>query len=70
MLETARLSTMEARAGETIEVEATLHPYQAEARMVRVKVKLPGGLTPGPMRVVVSDGATVDRLTTRTGNAD
>ena len=54
----------------TIEVEATLHPYQAEARMVRVKVKLPAELTPGPLRVVVSDGATVDRLTTlRTGRA-
>ncbi len=53
----------------TIEVEATLHPYQAEAKVVRVKVKLPAELTPGTMRVVVSDGATVDRMTTRTGRA-
>ena len=68
VLESARLSKIEARAGETIEVEATLHPYQAEARMVRVKVKLPAELAPGTMRVVVSDGATVDRLTTRTGS--
>jgi hypothetical protein len=67
VLESARLSRIEARAGDEIEVEATLHPYQAEARMVRVKVKLPAELSPGPMRVVVSDGATVDRLTTRTG---
>jgi hypothetical protein len=67
VLETARLSTMEARAGDTIEVEATLHPYQADARVVWVKVKLPAVLTPGPMRVVVSDGATVDRLTTPSG---
>ena len=63
VLESARLSRIEARAGDEIEVEATLHPYQAEARMVRVKVKLPAQLTPGTMRVVVSDGATVDRLT-------
>ena len=35
--------------------------------MVRVKVRLPAELGSGPMRVVVSDGATVDRLTTRTG---
>jgi hypothetical protein len=69
VLESARLSRIDARAGDEIEVEATLHPYQAEARMVRVKVKLPAELTPGPMRVVVSDGATVDRLTTRTGIA-
>jgi hypothetical protein len=67
VLESARLSRIEARAGDEIEVEATLHPYQAEARMVRVKVKLPVELTPGMMRVVVSDGTTVDHLTTRTG---
>ncbi len=66
-LESARLSRMEARPGDTVEVEAMLHPYQAEARMVRVKVKLPDDLTPGPMRVMVSDGATLDRLTTRAG---
>jgi hypothetical protein len=67
VLESARLSRIDAHAGDEIEVEATLHPYQAEARMVRVKVKLPAELAPGAMRVVVSDGATVDRLTTRTG---
>jgi hypothetical protein len=67
VLESARLSRIDAHAGDEIEVEATLRPYQAEARMVRVKVRLPAELTPGTMRVVVSDGATVDRLTTRTG---
>ena len=67
VLETARLSRMEARAGETIEVEATLHPYQAEPRVVRMVVKLPAVLSPGPLRVLVSDGATVDKLTTPTG---
>ncbi len=66
-LESARLSRMEARPGDAVEVEAMLHPYQAEARMVRVKVVLPDDLTPGPMRVMVSDGATLDRLTTRAG---
>lgn len=67
VLDTARLSAIEARAGGTIEVEATLHPYQTDERVVRVKVKLPAVLTPGTMRVVVSDGATVDRLMTQTG---
>jgi hypothetical protein len=67
VLESARLSRIDAHAGDEIEVEATLHPYQAEVRMVRVKVKLPAELTPGTMRVIVSDGTTVDRLTTRTG---
>jgi SpoIVB peptidase S55 len=67
VLESARLSRIDAHAGDEIEVEATLHPYQAEARIVKVKVKLPAELTPGTMRVVVSDGATVDRLMSRTG---
>jgi hypothetical protein len=67
VLESARLSRIEARAGDEFEVEVTLHPYQAEARMVKVKVKLPVETAPGMMRVVVSDGATVDKLTTRTG---
>jgi hypothetical protein len=67
VLESARLSRMEVRAGDEIEVEAMVHPYQAEARMVRVKMKLPEDLAAGSMRVVVSDGATLDRLTTKIG---
>ena len=63
VLEGARLGQTEARAGDTLDVEATLHPYQAEERVVRLKVKLPDSLTPGQLRIVVSDGATVDRLT-------
>ena len=66
-LGSARLGRLEARAGDEIEVEATLHPYQAKEKVVRVKVKLPADLRPGPMRVMVSDGATLDRLTTRAG---
>jgi len=62
VLEGARLGQTEARAGDTLDVEATLHPYQAEARVERMKVKLPDSLTPGPLRIVVSDGATLDRL--------
>jgi hypothetical protein len=64
VLEGARLGRTEARAGETIDVEATVHPHQAEARVMRLKVKLPDSLTPGLLRIVVSDGATLDRLTT------
>jgi hypothetical protein len=67
VLESARLSRIEARAGDTVEVEVTLHPYQAEERQVRVQVKLPPELSAGPLRVLVSDAATVDRLMTRPG---
>jgi len=66
-MESARLGTLEARAGDEIEVEATLHPYQSEAKLVKVKVKLPADLSPGPMRVMVSDGATLDHLTAHAG---
>lgn len=64
VLEGARLGQTEAHAGDTIDVEATLHPYQAQERVVQLKVKLPDSLMPGPLRIVVSDGATLDRLTT------
>ena len=64
VLEGARLGETEAHAGGTLDVEATLHPYGAEERVVRMRVKLPETLTPGPLRLVVSDGATLDRLTT------
>ena len=67
VLEGARLGRTEAHAGETLDVEATLHPYQAEARVMRIAVKLPDSLTPGPLRLVVSDGASLDRLMTPPG---
>ncbi|MDQ2835016.1 MAG: SpoIVB peptidase S55 [Acidobacteriota bacterium] len=66
-LESARLSKLEARAGDEIQVEATLAPYQAQEKIVRLKVKLPADLAPGPMRVIVSDGTALDRLTTHMG---
>ena len=64
VLEGARLGQTEAHAGETLDIEATVHPYQAEAQVVRMTVKLPDSLMPGPLRIVVSDGATLDRLET------
>jgi hypothetical protein len=64
VLEGARLGRTEAHAGETVDIEATLHPYQAEAQVIRMAVKLPDSLMPGPLRIVVSDGTTLDRLAT------
>ena len=48
-------------AGDTIEVEATLRPWQQAERNVRVLVKLPARLAAGNLRLLVSDGATLDR---------
>jgi hypothetical protein len=68
-VESARLGALEARPGETIDAEVTLRPYQSEAKLMRLKVRLPADLTPGQVRVMVSDGATVDRLLSAGGQA-
>lgn len=62
LLEGARLNQTEARPGDTVDLEATLRPYEAEERVVHLKVKLPDNLAPGPLRIVVSDGATLDHM--------
>ncbi|HEY8997175.1 MAG TPA: SpoIVB peptidase S55, partial [Edaphobacter sp.] len=62
VIDSARLSVIEARPGETVEVEATLDPYQAEARVVHLKFTVPADLAPGSIRLLVSDAANLDRL--------
>ena len=66
VLDSARLSRTEARAGETVEVEAVLRTYAGEPRPVRLRVTVPKSAATGPMRVLVSDAATLDRLTAPT----
>ena len=48
-------------AGDTIEVEATVRPWQLPERNVRIPIRLPSRLDAGNVRVLVSDGATLDR---------
>ena len=48
-------------AGDTIEVEATLRPWQQPERNVRIRVALPERLPPGNLRLLVSDAGTLDR---------
>jgi len=67
VLESARLSRTEAHAGETVEVEVTLHPYQSATQVIRMPITLPATLTPGVVRIVVSDGGAVDRMTSPSG---
>lgn len=47
-------------SGDRITVEATLRPYREQERTVRMSVQLPDTLTPGPVRLLVSDGTTLD----------
>ncbi len=63
VLEQARLSRKEVRAGEALSVEITLDPFQAAATVLRIPVVIPAGTPPGDVRVAVSDGSTADRLT-------
>lgn len=61
-LEQARVvSSNMIHAGDTVEVEATLRPWQQPQRNVRIAVKLPARLAAGNLRLLVSDGATLDR---------
>lgn len=62
-LESARLVTGDiVHAGDTVVVEATLRPWQQAARNVRIPIRLPARLQAGNLRVLVSDGGTLDRV--------
>lgn len=61
-VESAQLSTDEARPGDTVTVEATVRPWQQPARVVRQTVTLPTTLEAGPLRILVGDAASLDRV--------
>lgn len=56
----ARVLSPTVHAGDSITVEATLRPYRQPQRIVRLTAKLPATLAPGPVRLLVSDGNTLD----------
>jgi hypothetical protein len=61
-LEGARLVSNDiVHAGDTIEVEATIRPWQQPERNVRIAVRIPDRLGEGNIRLLVSDGETLDR---------
>ena len=61
-LETARIVSGDiVHAGDTVMVEATLHPWQQPARNVRIPFTLPARLGAGNLRLLVSDAGTLDR---------
>ncbi len=61
-LKSARLVSNDiVHAGDTVEVEATIQPWQQPARNVRIPVHLPDRLDAGNLRLLISDGATLDR---------
>jgi hypothetical protein len=61
-LESARLVSKNiVHAGDTVEIEATIRPWQQPERNVRIAVKLPARLDAGNLRLLVSDAGTLDR---------
>jgi SpoIVB peptidase S55 len=62
-LERAQATQPAAHPGDTVMVEATLRPFRGEPKNLRIPIPLPLTLNPGPLRILLSDGATLDRLT-------
>lgn len=62
-IESARLLTPEVSAGGLVEVEAIVRPYRRPIEVVHLTGRLPASVGNGPVRLLVSDGATLDRLT-------
>jgi hypothetical protein len=61
-LESARTDVTEARPGDEIIVETVLAPYRGERVVRQIPVKIPTSAGKGTLRILVSDGDTLDRV--------
>ncbi|MFZ0808359.1 MAG: SpoIVB peptidase S55 [Candidatus Sulfotelmatobacter sp.] len=61
-LESARTDVTEARPGDEIVVETVLAPYRGERVVRQIPVKIPTSASKGTLRILVSDGETLDRV--------
>jgi SpoIVB peptidase S55 len=61
-LESARTDLTEARPGEEVMLETVLAPYRGERIVQQIPVKIPTSASKGTLRILVSDGETLDRL--------
>ncbi len=60
-LEIARTDVTEARPGDEITIEAVLRPYRGDRIVLRIPVRVPASVPRGTLRILVSDGDTLDR---------
>jgi hypothetical protein len=67
-LESVRTDVTEARPGDDIVIEAVLRPYRGERIVRQIPVKIPTSTPKGTLRILVSDGMTLDRLRGMAGN--
>jgi hypothetical protein len=61
-LESARTNVTEARPGDDITIETVLAPYRGERIVRQIPVKIPTSASKGTLRILVSDGDTLDRV--------
>jgi hypothetical protein len=61
-LESARTDVTEARPGDNITLETVLAPYRGERIVRQIPVKIPTSASKGTLRILVSDGDTLDRI--------
>src|SRR5437764_116856 len=61
-LESARTDVTEVRPGDQIIVETVLAPYRGERVVRQIPVKIPTPASKGTLRILVSDGDTLDRV--------
>jgi hypothetical protein len=61
-LEGARTDVTEARPGDEITIETLLRPYRGELMVQQIPIHIPTSTSKGALRILVSDGETLDRL--------
>src|SRR5215471_15588823 len=61
-LETSRTDMTEARPGDEIIVETVLRPYRGERLVRQIPIRIPTSTSKGTLRILVSDGDTLDRM--------
>ncbi len=61
-LEASRTDVTEARPGEQIMVETVIRPYRGERLVRQIPIRIPTSTSKGMLRVLVSDGETLDRM--------
>ena len=61
-LEGARTDVTEARPGDEITIETLLRPYRGELILQQIPIHIPTSTSKGPLRILVSDGETLDRV--------
>ncbi len=61
-LEASRTDLTEARPGDTITVETVIRPYRGERLVRQIPIRIPTSTSKGTLRILVSDGDTLDRM--------